>query len=266
MKVFTMWSNIWRYRYFIFSSIKTEFRVRFLNSRLGGFWMIINPLAQVLMFVFVLSAALSTKLPGINNHYAYALYLMSGILGWSLFAEIVTRCVNIFIEYSNALKKLVFPKVILPVIVIGSALVNNLLLFAAILLIFALLGHFPSIELLWLVPLTLLNISLAVSIGLSLGILNVFLRDIGHILPVAMQFLFWFTPIVYMLQIVPSSFQHILAFNPLLPIISSYHQILLYKQPPSLTAFAILLMISLPLLSFSLFLFRKANSQLVDVL
>ena len=116
-------------RYFILSSIKTELRVKFIRSRLGGLWMILNPLAQVLIFAFVLSAVLSAKLPGIGNRYAYAIYLMAGILGWSLFAEIVNRCLTLFIDNGNILKKLVFPKIALPLIVTGSALVNNALLF-----------------------------------------------------------------------------------------------------------------------------------------
>ncbi len=85
----------WRYRFFIVSSIKTEFRSKFVRSALGGLWMILNPLSQVLIFAFVLSAVLSAKLPGITNQYAYAIYLMAGTLGWSLFAEIVNRCLTL---------------------------------------------------------------------------------------------------------------------------------------------------------------------------
>ena len=104
----------WLYRFFIVTSIKTELRTRFVRSRLGGFWMILNPLAQVFLFAFVLSAVMSAKLPGINNRYAYAIYLMAGTLGWSLFVEIVNKCVMVFVDNANILKKLVFPKIALP--------------------------------------------------------------------------------------------------------------------------------------------------------
>ncbi|MCX2956332.1 MAG: ABC transporter permease, partial [Candidatus Regiella insecticola] len=90
-----MLSSAWRYRFFIFSSIKMELRTKFIRSRLGGLWMILNPLAQVIIFAFVLSAVLSARLPGINNQYAYAIYLMAGTLGWTLFAEIVNRCLTL---------------------------------------------------------------------------------------------------------------------------------------------------------------------------
>ena len=159
----------WRYRFFIISSIKTELRSKFVRSRLGGLWMILNPLSQVLIFAFVLSAVLSAKLPGINNQYAYAIYLMAGILGWSLFAEIVNRCLTLFIDNGNILKKLVFPKIALPLIVTGSALVNNALLFVAILVIFGVLGHLPSIALIWLPVLMIINIAFALGLGLGSG-------------------------------------------------------------------------------------------------
>jgi lipopolysaccharide transport system permease protein len=222
----------WRYRYFVFSSIKTELRSKFVRSKLGGLWMILNPLSQVVIFAFVLSAILSAKLPGIDNQYAYAIYLMAGTLGWSIFAEIVNRCLTLFIDNGNILKKLVFPKIALPLIVTGSALVNNALLFVAILLIFGVLGHLPSMALIWLPVLMIINIALALGLGLALGVLNVFMRDIGQIVPVIMQFLYWFTPIVYMSTIIPELYRSWLVYNLLIPIISGYQNVLLFKKVP----------------------------------
>ena len=258
--------SAWRYRYFIFSSIKTELRTKFVRSRLGGLWMILNPLSQVLIFAFVLSAVLSAKLPGIDNQYAYAIYLMAGILGWSLFAEIVNRCLTLFIENGNILKKLVFPKIALPLIVTGSALVNNALLFAAILAIFGVLGHVPSTALIWLPALMVVNIALALGLGLALGVLNVFMRDIGQIVPVILQFLFWFTPIVYIANIIPEQYRTWLVFNPMIPIVTGYQNVLLYNRAPDWAGLGVIALIALALLAFSLLLFRKASPEMVDQL
>ena len=256
----------WRYRFFIVSSIKTELRSKFVRSSLGGLWMILNPLSQVLIFAFILSAVLSAKLPGITNQYAYAIYLMAGTLGWSLFAEIVNRCLTLFIDNGNILKKLVFPRIALPLIVTGSAVVNNALLFVAILLIFGVLGHLPSMALIWLPVLMIINIALALGLGLGLGVLNVFMRDIGQIVPVIMQFLYWFTPIVYMANIIPEQYREWLAFNPLIPIINGYQNILLYNKEPEWTGLGVITLIALSLLAFSLVLFRKASPEMVDQL
>ena len=257
---------IWRYRFFVLSSIKTEFRIKFVRSSLGGLWMILHPLSQVLIFAFVLSAVMSAKLPGIDNRYAYAIYLMAGTLGWSLFAEIVNRCLTLFIENANILKKLVFPKIALPLIVTGSALINNTLLFVAILLIFGVLGHLPGMALLWLPVLMLITIALALGLGLILGVLNVFMRDIGQLVPVCMQFLFWFTPIVYTVNIIPEQYRKWLAINPLFPVITGYQNVLLYNKEPDLAGLDVIALIALVLLAFALLLFRKASPEMVDQL
>jgi len=256
----------WRYRYFILSSIKTELRVKFIRSRLGALWMILNPLAQVVIFAFVLSAVLSAKLPGISNRYAYAIYLMAGILGWSLFLEIVNRCLTLFIDNSNILKKLMFPRIALPLIVSGSALVNNALLLLAILMIFGILGHLPDGALIWLPMLMVINVALALGFGLALGVLNVFVRDIGQIVPVVMQFIFWFTPIVYMVDIIPKQYQGWLILNPLIPIITGYQNALLYNRAPDWASLGIVVLVAASLLAFALVLFRKASPEMVDQL
>ena len=103
--------------------------------------MIIHPLAQVAIYALILSAVLASKLPGIDNQYAYAIYLTSGILAWTLFSEVISRCLMLFIEQGNLMKKMAFPRVSLPAIVTGSCLLNHFLLFVAIFAVFTLLGH-----------------------------------------------------------------------------------------------------------------------------
>src|ERR1700681_576004 len=81
----------WRYRHFILSSIHTEFRARFVRSKLGGLWMIIHPLAQAAIFALVLAEVMGAKLAGMaNDKFAYAIYVLSGMLAWSLFSEIIS--------------------------------------------------------------------------------------------------------------------------------------------------------------------------------
>jgi lipopolysaccharide transport system permease protein len=264
--MFGMLLGAWRYRYFILSSITTELRLKFIRSRLGALWMILNPLAHVLIFAFVLSAVLSAKLPGIGNRYAYAIYLMAGILGWSLFLEIVNRCLTLFIDNCNILKKLVFPRIALPLIVTGSASVNNALLFFAILLIFGVLGHVPGTALIWLPALMVVNVALALGLGLALGVLNVFMRDIGQIVPVVMQFLFWFTPIVYMVDIIPEQYRGWVMLNPLIPIVTGYQNALLYNRAPDWAGLGVVALVATGLLAFALVLFRKASPEMVDQL
>jgi len=258
--------SAWGYRHFIVSSIRNEFRVRFVRSRLGGLWMVLHPLAQVAIFAFILSTVMSARLPGIDNRFAYAIYLTSGILAWSLFVEIITRCLTIFIDNGNLMKKMAFPRIALPLIVTGSAFVNNVLLLAAILLIFAPLGHFPTYHTLWLPVLMLALTMLGLGLGLVLGVLNVFMRDIGQVVPILLQVGFWFTPIVYMPAIIPEAYRGWLVLNPMYHVVRAYQNVLVFCEPPPWTGIMGVAAVGMALLALALFLFRKAAPEMVDVL
>ncbi len=261
-----MLRSLWQYRNFVISSIRNELVSRFARSKLGGMWVIINPLSQVAIYALILSNVLAAKIPGIENKYSYAIYLMAGLLAWTLFSEIINRCLNLFIEQGNLMKKMSFPRITLPAIVVGSCLLNYMLLFVAMLVIFALLGHQFSLAMLWLIPLTLCVVALALSIGLTLGILNVFLRDIGQMVPIVMQVWFWFTPIIYPESIIPERYQYLMDLNPLYPIVSAYHNVLVYNEAPNLFGLIVISALALITLLFSLFLFRRASAEMADVL
>ncbi|WP_296250646.1 ABC transporter permease [Pseudomonas sp. UBA4194] len=264
--MFGMLRGLWEYRSFVISSIKNEFIARFARSRLGGLWMIIHPLAQVAIYALILSNVLAAKLPGIDNKYAYALYLMAGMLAWNLFSEIVSRCLTIFIENGNLMKKMRFPRIALPVIVVGSCLLNNLLLFVAVLAVFAILGHSPTLQMIWLIPMTFAVVALGVGLGLVLGVLNVFLRDIGQVVPIVLQILFWFTPIVYSVNIIPEGLRSALIYNPMYPLVTSYQNILVYGNSPDTHHIVSAFCLAFGLMLLGLFLFRRAAPEMVDAL
>jgi len=265
--MFGMLRSIFQYRQFISSSIRNDLIHRFAASKLGGLWSILNPLSQVLIYALILSNVLHSKLPGlVDNRYAYAMYLMAGLLGWNLFNEIITRCLTMFVSQGNLLKKVNFPRIVMPTILGGSCIVNNLLLFVVMAVIFFILGHHFTIQILWLIPLTLSVVVLAMGMGLILGILNVFIRDIGEVIPIIMQIWFWFTPIAYPVSIIPVRYRHLFKFNPMYSIINAYHQCLVYNNPISVKPLFLLGPIAFFILMFSLFLFRRAGPEMVDVL
>lgn len=259
-------ASVINYRYFILSSVRNELLNQFARSRMGGLWMLIHPLVMVAIYAFVLSAVLRARLEGISSQYAYAIYLTSGILAWALFNDILTRCLNLFVSNANLLKKMVVPKVTLPLIALGAAVINNLMLFAAILVIFALLGHWPTPALLWLPLLTLILVMLALGLGLIVAVLNVFIRDVAQVVPIVLQILFWFTPILYPVVIIPEHLRHWLIFNPLYPLISGYQSVLAYQQSPALLPVLAVGALALALCLLGFWLVRRASAEMVDVL
>ncbi len=257
---------LWAYRYFILSSIRTEFRSRFARSKLGGLWMVLNPLAMVLVYALILSQIMTAKLPEVSTQYAYPIYLLSGVIGWTLFSEVLGRCLTIFIDNGNLLKKMSFPKLALPLIVIGSGLVNFTLMFIAMFSVFGVLGHIPFQALYWIPILVLITLGLAVGIGLLFGVLNVFMRDVGQIMNVVLQFWFWLTPIVYMLTIVPAQYIWIMKLNPMTGLIMGYHNVLLYDKSPDVNLLVYPSVFAFITLSLAMIMFNKASEEMADVL
>lgn len=258
--------RLWQFRSFIVTSVVSDFRLRFARSRLGGAWLMLHPLMQVAIYALVLSNLLSAKLPGIDNPYAYAIYLTAGMLGWTLFSELLSRTMTMFTDNAHLMKKILFPIAALPLIVTATALINAFVLLMAILLVFFLLGHYPSPMILWIVPLFGVTVLLAVGIGGILATLNVFVRDISQVTPVFLQALFWFTPIVYMPSIIPEAYRHYLAYNPLNPLIQGFQNVLAFDIPPDGALLALTAATGTAAVVLAVFLYRRAAAEMVDVL
>jgi len=256
----------WRYRSFVLSSIVSDLRSRISRSRLGVLWLVVPPLAQVAIFSLILSQVMAAKLPGIESAFAYSIYLMAGILAWTLFTEVLNRALTVFIDNAAILKKVSFPKMTLPLIVYGVAAVNSAILTAAVLGAYLLMGHWPWPTLLWLPVLAVLCSMLALSLGLILGVLNVFVRDVGQITGIALQVGFWFTPVVYLPEIVPERVRWLLQFNPMYWMVSAYHDVLVYERAPNLAALAVLAALVVLLSIVALAIYRRAGAEMVDVL
>jgi lipopolysaccharide transport system permease protein len=261
-----MISALWRFRHFILTSIRSEFQGRFARSGLGALWHILNPLAQAAILALILSEVMGMRLPNMTDRAAYPIHLMAGTAAWGLFSEIFNRCVTVFITYAGSLKKISFPRLCLPLIVWGSALVNHVLLLVAIGVVFLFMGHPPNTA--WLVlPLGILLISMfAFGLGLLLGIINVFARDVAEVSAILLQIWFWLTPIVYSADAVPERFRWIVSLNPMAPLVGTYQDAMLLGQWPHLAALWPAVLVSTVLVALAFLLFRRASSELVDVL
>ncbi|USH03259.1 ABC transporter permease [Grimontia kaedaensis] len=261
-----MFKSIYGYRFYIVSAIKADYKTRYARSKLGLLWAILQPLAMVSVYAFILSNILTAKLPGVATQYAYPIYILSGVIAWTLFSEVVTRMLSVFIDNASLIKKMNFPKVTLPVVVTGSALVNYLVFVILSYLVFFLLGHNAFGGLIWLPVLTIILLMFSIGFGLLFGILNVFIRDISQIISILLQFWFWFTPIVYMTSIIPNEYHNIIYINPMVSIVEGYQEVMLYNASPNLVALLYPVTVSIVLLLLSLFVYKKAKMEMADVL
>ena len=257
---------VWDYRGFIVGSVKREFQSRYRNSLLGAAWTVFNPLAMIIVYTVIFSQVMRAKLPGVDSSFAYSIYLCSGTITWGLFAEITTRAQNVFLENANLIKKLNFPHICLPFIVILNALLNFAIGFGLFVGFLAISGNFPGWVFFATIPVLFVQIVFSIGLGIALGVFNVFFRDVGQFFGIALQFWFWFTPIVYSAAILPRGIKSLLFLNPMAAPIIAYQGIFVngvwpqWKELLPFTAIAVILCI------VAMWFFRQHTGEMVDEL
>lgn len=254
------------YRGFILGSVQREFQLRYRNSLLGAAWTILNPLVMIAVYTLVFSQLMKMRLPGVDSTLAYGIYLCAGIFAWNLFAETVSRLQSVFIDNGNLIKKLVFPRACLPVIVLANALVNFGIVFLLFLLVLIALDAFPGWIVLAVLPVLVVQMLFAAGLGIAAGVFNVFFRDVGHAVAIALQLWFWLTPIVYPIDVLGARVRDLLALNPMTIVITSWQQILVYHRAPDWQPLAVMGVAGVVLCLLAWRLFRRHVAEMVDEL
>jgi lipopolysaccharide transport system permease protein len=261
-----MLSNIAAYRDFIFGSVKREFQLKYRNSILGAAWTILNPLAMIVVYTVIFAQVMRTRLPGADSSFAYSIYLCAGTLTWGLFAEITGRGQTVFLEYANLIKKISFPRICLPIVVVLNAMLNFAIVFALFTCFLIVSDNFPGWTFLALFPVLVVQVIFAIGLATILGVLNVFFRDVGQFFGICLQFWFWLTPIVYPVAILPERVKALVAWNPMTPLVVAYQTILVNGQWPQWKTLLPILLLGIVLCMLGLQLFRKRSGEMVDEL
>jgi lipopolysaccharide transport system permease protein len=261
-----MFSDLWHYRGFVLGMVQREFQSRYLNSVLGSAWAVLQPLCMIALLTLVFGGIMNRGIGAGGDRLGYSVFLCVGLIVWGAFAEVVTRCLNVFVEQGNLLKKMRFPRGALPAVVVVSAALNFSIVFALLVLFLALTGRFPGWMVLAFLPLLAVQQLLALGLGMTLGVLNVFVRDVAQIAAVALQFLFWLTPIVYPLQILAEWQQRLLRLNPLTSIAIACQDIVLHARWPAWTDLVLPAAAAVASLALALAVFRRLADQMTDYL
>jgi ABC-2 type transport system permease protein len=209
---------------------RKELKVKYAASVLGAVWSLLNPLVYLAVFTFV-TTVLGTNIPN------YPVYLLSGLLAWNLFSAAVASGARSVIENANLVKKIAFPREILPLSAIGVALVDFVLQMGVLLLFMLVTGYGLRVPELAMLPLAVLAlISFTTMLTLLVSSMNVRYRDVGHLLTIALLVWFWVTPIVYASGLVQGELESRDVFgaglelvywlNPLTPVVEGMHRAL----------------------------------------
>lgn len=243
---------------------KRDFIERYSGSALGFGWSFIYPLINILIYMVIFGSLMGARLPGTSSVWGYGVYLISGLVPWMAFANTVTRSSTVFLDKKNIISKIHVDLPTLPLFIVLSETITFCVTFVIFLLILLITG-FVFTPLLLLIPVVyIIQQVLAYALGFFLAMFVVFLRDLKEVVSIGFQIWFWFTPIVYVFEILPPLAQQILIWNPMLPVISAYHDIFVYQRMPSFYYLAIVLIISCMLIVLDYVIFKKLEKDIRD--
>lgn len=261
-------NNIWHYRDLLKQLAKQHIAGRYKGSGLGVVWSFITPLFMLAIYTFVFSVIFKARwgTDVEDSRAAFALTLFCGLAIYNIFSESISSSAMIIVSNTNYVKKVVFPLEILPVNMIISALFFGMIWF---IILFAGIGvflHKICITAICL-PLILLPFLLfTLGICWLIASLGVYIRDITHFIGLALQALFFMTPIFYPIDMVPERFRIVMHLNPLSTIIQEIRNVVLYNMWPDWQMLGIIFVVSLVVFQLGYAWFMKTKRGFADVL
>ena len=256
----------WKYRHFIWQNGWRDLWYRYAGSSLGFLWHVLNPLFQIMIYTFVFSNLMKVRVPNLSNVSGFDIYLCSGLLPWIGFSEVLQKCSLALVDNAEYLKKMAIPESVFLARDAVSGLLGSLVALLVLVGVTPLLGHLPGVAWLSLPLVMLLFILLAYGLGMILAALNVFFRDVGQFLAVALQVWFWATPIVYLAEIIPPRFAFVAKYNPTFYYIREFHNIVIDRQFPTGGNLVLLFFFSLTAVALGALVLKVLESELKDCL
>ncbi len=252
--------DLYNYRELLKTSITKDVGGKYKHSFLGVIWSFINPLLQIAVYALVFQVILKSN---IEN---YAVYLCCGLVPWQYFSSVVLRGAATIIDNGNIIKKVYFPREILPISVVASEGVN-FLISTTIILGFVIFGGIGlSWNILWYFLILAVQIIVSIGVALIVSSLTVYFRDLQHLLGIVIQLLFYGTPIVYAASAVPANLQWLVKINPMSYLIESYRNIFYNKTTPDFKGLVIAFVMGLVLCICGYFIFRKLEKRFAEEL
>lgn len=257
LKVF---KNLYNYRELLKTNVKKEIRGKYKNSFLGVLWSFLNPLLQILVYAIVFQMILK------NPQENYAIFICCGLIPWTFFSSAITRAAFTMVENGNIIKKVYFPREILPISIVTSEAVN-FLISTIIIIAFVVFGGLGISKYIIFYPIVLLaQYILLIAIALIVSSISVYVRDLQHLIGVAMQLLFYATPIVYSAEAIPENFKWILNINPMTYIINSYRDIFYNQTMIDIVPLLILIAVSIVACVIGYIIFNKLQKGFAEQL
>lgn len=253
-------SDLWAYRELLYFFTWREIKVRYKQTFLGAAWAVIQPF--FMMVVFTLFFGKLAKVP--SDGIPYPLFNYAALLPWTLFAEGITRSTNSLVQDANLIKKVYFPKLVMPVSGIISPLIDFAIAFLVFLGMMFYFGFMPTLRILYLPCFLLLVLMTSAGVGLWLSAINAQYRDVRYVVPFLVQLWLFASPVVYSSSLLPESWQVIYGLNPMAGVIEGFRWALLGTNPPG-PLMAVSVLVVIIILVSGAFYFRRMEKIFADV-
>lgn len=255
-------SEIFRYHELLYIFAWRDIKVRYKQTILGVVWALLQPI--ITMVIFTIFFGNLAKIP--SGDMPYALFVLCGLVFWTFFSSALSHASSSMIDNEGIVKKIYFPKMILPISSIVTSSIDFGINFLILLLFALFLGFIPSLWIIVVVPLALILASVTIAgMGLFLSSFNVKYRDVRYILPFFIQILMFLTPVIYPLSIVSPVNRYIMAINPMTSVIESVR--LVFSGGGIIDPKLLLISVSSSLLIFfiGLIYFRRTERFFADI-
>lgn len=218
------------YREMLKTTVSKELRARYKGSALGFLWTFVNPLLQLLVYSIAFRYVMRVSVPGVD----FTIYLFVGLVPWTCFSTSLLMGSNVIVANSNLIKKIHFPRLILPISSVLGNVVNLILTMCILLPVLWLNGYEITINYVYIIPIVLFLGLLNLGFVLIFSGLNVYFRDLEHLLSVALMAWMYLSPIIYSADIIPGPAFALFKLNPMYPVVTAFQDILVYRTAPDI--------------------------------
>jgi len=248
--------------HFIFDLAKRDITEKYSGSTLGAIWNFIYPLVNIFIFTVIFANLMGSRLPGSSSTYSYGFYLTAGIIPWTAFSNTLLRTSTVFLDKKYIISKVKVNLSSFPLFIAISESITFFVTMGIFLILLVISGYGVSRTILLVPLLYLIQQMFAYGLGFLISIFVVFIRDLKEMINIVLQFWFWFTPIVYLYDVLPEFAKKILVLNPAFAFIHGYQSIFIYKEFPDLEILMYLALTACVILFISYFIFRKLEKDI----
>jgi len=253
--------EIWRYRELIYFLTWRDIKVRYKQAALGVGWALLQPLLNTLISTVIFGVLLDVPSDGLP----YPVFVLAALMPWHLFSTSLQKSSISLVGNANLLTKIYFPRLIIPLASVLAVLVDFVISFFVLIIMMLAYRIYPTVNILWVIPLILLAVLAALAVGLWLSALNVQYRDVQHMVPFIVQIWMYASPIVYPIETIPAGiWRTIYGFNPMVGVIQGFRWALFNGAAPDLTMLVSIITV-IVLFVTGLFYFRKMEKTFADI-